>query len=415
MRLSDEQIRQGLLHADKDVRSACLRYFAESFSQNTAVMPAVIGALGRYGRVTAFEHTFPIADLPQTEETIRWVVGELQSQAGRTEQERHYLRHLSQLLCNADPHLLRPHEQAILASPGFDRDCARPLGNRLKLLSWDAEALWRELESICEAGKDKGYIRDLRYDEGEQVVEALARDGERHAGRMMALLAVRVEGYENNPMKWLEPLMVRLAGELRHQPAISLIVRKLHQDAEVTSEECLTALAKIGTDGAVQALRDAYPGASWHFRLYATGALGRIHTDRAVRACIGLLEKEEDLDLQNWLAQALVEQFSSEGNEVARQVLLGDPDLFDLQCALVPACTMMGQDFPELEDWRQEVEEKMRPRPLRQRPAPAPAPAPVPPRTPPATAKREVGRNDPCPCGSGKKFKKCCLNKRGSF
>ncbi len=24
---------------------------------------------------------------------------------------------------------------------------------------------------------------------------------------------------------------------------------------------------------------------------------------------------------------------------------------------------------------------------------------------------RDVGRNDPCPCGSGKKFKKCCLDK----
>ncbi|WP_312862075.1 SEC-C metal-binding domain-containing protein [Muricoccus pecuniae] len=23
---------------------------------------------------------------------------------------------------------------------------------------------------------------------------------------------------------------------------------------------------------------------------------------------------------------------------------------------------------------------------------------------------RAVGRNDPCPCGSGKKFKKCCLH-----
>ena len=23
--------------------------------------------------------------------------------------------------------------------------------------------------------------------------------------------------------------------------------------------------------------------------------------------------------------------------------------------------------------------------------------------------KRFVGRNDPCPCGSGKKFKKCCI------
>jgi hypothetical protein len=24
-------------------------------------------------------------------------------------------------------------------------------------------------------------------------------------------------------------------------------------------------------------------------------------------------------------------------------------------------------------------------------------------------AARKVGRNDPCPCGSGKKYKKCCL------
>jgi len=26
-------------------------------------------------------------------------------------------------------------------------------------------------------------------------------------------------------------------------------------------------------------------------------------------------------------------------------------------------------------------------------------------------AKRKVGRNDPCPCGSGKKYKKCCLRR----
>ena len=24
----------------------------------------------------------------------------------------------------------------------------------------------------------------------------------------------------------------------------------------------------------------------------------------------------------------------------------------------------------------------------------------------------DVGRNDPCPCGSGKKFKKCCAGKQ---
>lgn len=24
--------------------------------------------------------------------------------------------------------------------------------------------------------------------------------------------------------------------------------------------------------------------------------------------------------------------------------------------------------------------------------------------------RRKIGRNDPCPCGSGKKFKKCCIS-----
>ncbi|MFK4998932.1 SEC-C metal-binding domain-containing protein [Bacillus sp. N9] len=26
-------------------------------------------------------------------------------------------------------------------------------------------------------------------------------------------------------------------------------------------------------------------------------------------------------------------------------------------------------------------------------------------------AKLKIGRNDPCPCGSGKKYKKCCIEK----
>ena len=26
---------------------------------------------------------------------------------------------------------------------------------------------------------------------------------------------------------------------------------------------------------------------------------------------------------------------------------------------------------------------------------------------------KKIGRNDPCPCGSGKKYKQCCLAKQG--
>lgn len=31
----------------------------------------------------------------------------------------------------------------------------------------------------------------------------------------------------------------------------------------------------------------------------------------------------------------------------------------------------------------------------------------------PAKAEKKIGRNEPCPCGSGKKFKNCCMRKGG--
>jgi uncharacterized protein YecA (UPF0149 family) len=29
---------------------------------------------------------------------------------------------------------------------------------------------------------------------------------------------------------------------------------------------------------------------------------------------------------------------------------------------------------------------------------------------PPPAAAKKIGRNAPCPCGSGKKYKKCCVD-----
>ena len=417
MRLSDDQIKQGLFHANKDVRFACLHYFADCFSPNQTVMPAVIEALEHFGRSNAFSYTHPIAGLAQTEETIRWVVGELNNQPRRTEPERNYLNSLCRLLCQADSNLLLSHEKAILSSPGFSHELIKPFTNRLKLCSCNSDTLWRELEAICEEGKDKVYTKDMGYTEATQIVEALAREGERHAERMLSLLGMEFGDYQNNPMKWMESLMVNLAGELHHEPAIPLIVGKLHQDGELLSEECHNALVKIGTDSVVRTLLQDYPAAEGHFRLYASGVLGQIHTDLAVAACIQLLGQEQDLELQNWLAQSLVDHFSYEGNEVARKALLDDPDLFDLQCALVPACTLMGQNFPELDQWRKEIEETMQPKPIPHRPGPQtrpnkiPAAAVSPSRLRPLTVEQKVGRNDPCPCGSGKKFKKCCMSR----
>jgi uncharacterized protein YecA (UPF0149 family) len=63
-----------------------------------------------------------------------------------------------------------------------------------------------------------------------------------------------------------------------------------------------------------------------------------------------------------------------------------------------------------IEKIRMLVAQKKKARGLTQAPAssaPAPAPAPV-------VIGVKTGRNDPCPCGSGKKYKKCCALKGAS-
>jgi hypothetical protein len=387
MRLTEDQVRQGLLHADKEVRSACLRYFSDGHSRNETVMPVAIEALERFGRNEAFHHVSSLAELAQTEDTIRWALNELQTRRPGTEKEMRYLDALSRLFCHVDPQALLPLEKTILSAPGFDREYADTLTQRLKLLSWDDEALWRELEAICAEALGKEYVSETRYHEGEPIVERLARDGDRHAGQMMALLQTRIDDYENDPLTWLVPLMVRMAGEMRHAPAIPSIVAWQHEDHELLSEECQTALAKIGTDGVVQALWDAYPTAEWHFHLYAIEPLGRVHTDLAVAACTALIDKEEDPELREWLAMSLVGHFSSEGNALALKMIRDDLGLDGLKDALVPACLLMGQDVPELEQWRKDLAKvEQRRLALENRPPPPPKRQPLPRRRRPCSS-----------------------------
>ncbi len=425
MRLSEEQVKQGILHDDPLVRFAALDYFAEAFSRDASVMPVVIEALERFGRTNAFLFAHPIVGLAQTPETIAWAITELQRTADTSEASRELKGHLAKLLCKADPELILPHETEILDALGFKPELRQGFSRRLHVHAMDDEACWRELEAICEAGKSKVYAHEARFSEGQQLAQTLARRGDRYADRMMALLAVKIDDFENNPMRWMEPLMVYMAGEMRHEPAVPLIVGKLHEDGEVLNEECMYALTKIGSDSVIRSIDEAFSTAEWSFRLFASDVLGHVHSDLAVEVCGELLGAEEDYEIRSYLAVSLAEQFSTEGNELARQVVLGESgDPFDLKEALLASCTLLGQDFPELAKWRREMSRSRQQslnwgRRTSQMPldvqdtsstrrfddVKSPSPATV-------RSQKGPGRNDPCPCGSGKKYKQCCMRKQ---
>jgi hypothetical protein len=417
MRLTEEQVLQGLEHPDKDVRFAALDYFCKSHSTNTDVLPVAIELIERLGPNEAFTFPHLIAYLPQTAETIAWALNRLQRPA-HSDDEKNFTFHMGRLLCHADPQLVQPHMAAILSAPELRSEHATLLKQRLDFAALASDQLWQRLEAICEAGKDKEYANEIPYDEAQELAEAISRDVSQ-TERMMELLRKERDPNIHTALNWLELFAVQMAGDIRHEPAIPLLIKKLFLDDEILSEDCCAALAKIGNDAVVQAVREAYPQAPEHFRLYTSSLFGDIHSDLAVAAGLELLAIETDPGLKIWLATALVNQFSTEAIDAAR-TLPKEDGLYhsDLKPSLVVACKLMAYDVPELPRWERELAERRKP--PRMHDLSFPFLPPVDdfekefddePELAPVEAVVRIGRNDPCPCGSGKKYKKCCLNK----
>jgi hypothetical protein len=441
MRYPEAKIKEAILHPDIEIRERAVRYFAKSFSTDTSLMPLVIQAVETYGRQNdTFRLIGASRELPQSEDTIAWIIDELNAE--QTDTFESYAYNLSMVLMDADPALLLSRESAIAQARYSYADLRVDLTERLATMSWDFAACWRRLEEFCEENRDEpdGCVIDLDY--GNRIVEALARYGQESEERVRAVLSEEVEVYEDNPMVWLEPLAVRLAGRARLNTAIPLIVAKMQEDGDdLLNEECAEALTRIGGPAVLEAVAEAFPTAAWHFRLYAIGPLENIHSDLAVEMCVRLLAQEKNQGIRRNLAQALLCHFAPEGVEAARQLLLRrklDFELKGLRNYLLETCTLTGERFPEYDEWlakekaeneahsRRVKEVEGNPRGLllralealtgteaiemaKAKPPTLPTPQPI---LPYKSKAEKVGRNEACPCRSGKKFKNCCMRKQ---
>ncbi len=77
MRLSEDRIKEAILDTDPKIRQMAVRFFARSFSSDTSVMPLVIKSVETFGREDAYHLIGLSRDLAQTEDTIDWVIDEL--------------------------------------------------------------------------------------------------------------------------------------------------------------------------------------------------------------------------------------------------------------------------------------------------------------------------------------------------
>ena len=444
MRLSEAKIKQAILSPDLEIRQRAARYFSDCYSEDEEVVPLVIHAVEAYGREDAYSLIGSSVDLRHSEKTIAWIVDELNDPD--SDRYESYTFNLTRVLCHADPALLIHRDTAIIESRHFLPSFQERFTRRLELLSRDEAECWRRLEEICEEGKGKQYTKDVNLPFAHDLLEAMARSGGIFEDRVLSILTQKVDDFENNPMKWMEPLMVRFAGLLRLEAAVPLIVGKLHEDDDFLSECCINALSRVGTDAVIAAVANGFADAERHFRLYASNVFENIHSDLAVEKVVGFLGRERDQQVQRDLAHAALSHFAWAAIEPVRQLIRSqrlDGDLRHLRDRLVETCTIMEERFPEYDEWRA-ASEREREEHRRQLEAVAGDPRATllwtlkrakdyllpnesEEKTPVVSKDRSVdkllrggsskpvaervGRNDPCPCGSGKKFKNCCIKK----
>ncbi|MEI7837812.1 MAG: SEC-C metal-binding domain-containing protein [Planctomycetota bacterium] len=416
MRLTDSQIKQGIVHPEVVVRNVALPYFADSLRDDPSVMPLVIQAIETHGWDDAFTFMHHVPELTQTEDSVLWLIDQL-NRMGRpdTEEAVNLCWRISKILAMANVSLLMKHEQAILGLEGLSPERQEIIADRLQLMTIDSDTLWRELEDFCEDNKDKDDITTVNLNHAFLLAEAIARD-DTYAENVLALLS-----QDEISLGWMGCLSARLAGEMRLEAAVPLLVAQLRADAgDLMSEECMRSFVKIGTESTVEAICRDWSTASWDYKFYVSTALDNIHCDSVVAKCLELFREETDPDIRRNLIWAVLANFSSEGIEPARQIVLKKDD--DLREQLVGAAVLMGVEFPELSRWlkaetKQAEEMKQHLKEVKSGGPPERPSLPKPPSfdhllAPPPQApiakKERVGRNEPCPCGSGKKYKKCC-------
>lgn len=195
----------------------------------------------------------------------------------------------------------------------------------------------------------------------------------------------------------------RALGQLRAAEAVPVLLEQLalldDDDDEWAGEELPDVFGMIG-EAAVQGLTGYVRNKqnSLMMRAVAASALAKIgiRFPETRETCIAVLEKElarfsqKDAELNGFLVSYLLDLQAVEALatiEVAYQRDCVDP-------------TVCG-DFEDVEIDLGVRDKRTKPR------------ANLWAFDPPAgqVSKKKVGRNEPCPCGSGKKYKKCCLNK----
>lgn len=218
-------------------------------------------------------------------------------------------------------------------------------------------------------------------------------------------------GEEHSPRHWFSGIAIELAGMLGLQSTIPRLIEHFDYDWDWWNESIQKSIRQMRTAATLELCATIYPSLEWHGRLFLASVFESPCILEVEPTLSKLLENEDADDLRVNLATALALLGTHSSQQKARAVYeedTDDPERFAIAEILYYQFAIQGIDDPKMPQWRARMDRfrKMDAEPSRffskSQNAPLVSNNIIP-------AKFKAGRNDPCPCGSGKKYKKCCL------
>lgn len=406
--LRPEQVKPFISHPDILVSNAAVRYFSESFMYDAELLPPVLEKLRQVKKDETFYLHYAY-NFPKTAETNAEIFELLRSKT--IDSNTKY--HLAQILIRSEAELL---ESMVADLSQFSNPLGELAKERIQIARLSNEDLWESFEQFLKESYGLDYSNP-RHQYGRAVVHELAKRNIVNPDRIMEAF----ESYDPDDYDSFDAIyFTQLAGEMRLEKTIPLLCDFLSSDDDLLLEHSVSALVRIGTTSVIDELTQRYERETeGDFRLFASGVFGKIKLQASEDALLKLLPLDQDLTYATILADGLCELGSSKGIPVVLEMVENgyDKGYLDLRESLYVNCIMNDVDLPDLQLLRQEIAEEERNRikrverlnrfasesfagkQLNQSPILS---------SKPRVNPNKVGRNDPCPCGSGKKYKKCC-------
>jgi hypothetical protein len=428
--LSMSTVAAKLFDPDPHVRGLALRCLEDASDQASVTAEDLWRMIDEldFERAMRMLHYFP-----QTENSLRRTLQMIEQ--SDDEDTKHAME---AVLADLSFGMLIRFSDEIQAASGLSEDLRTSIARRLELAEVPPAELWERLKQTADA-LERDDSNQL-MEEAQHLIESLSRSPE--AG----VWAIGELNNFNRPHR-LHVYLIELLGRMKHRGAVELIYKTMvtDPDADYVVDAAVQALVEIGSPQVVELCKPyfhQYPDLRFHF----ADIVGRTKVPQSDSTLVEFLKTAADRQHRTAIAAAMCSLPTDEpaALEMIRTMIneqKWDPTMLALDEDALGLFKMVGRDIPEMPRWEaavadeparmqarrksngqflkqmQATSKRMKESPIQayddlppweldEEPQPsAPmmeAPAPI------RRSGAKIGRNDPCPCGSGKKFKKCC-------